>query len=165
MPWYVIVTKPSNEFIAQENLRNQNYSVFLPTCQVQKKRGLNLKLQVEPLFRSYLFIELDLIKSNWYPIKSTKGVKGFLTFGGSPVEVSEKIVKEIQDRTKIPQLIKELFEPGDKIKINHGPFKAFDGIFEKLTQNSSGEQRALLLVELLGRQQSLAFPLNQIESA
>jgi hypothetical protein len=36
MKWRVIHTKVRQEFWALENLRAQDFEVFLPTCQVQK---------------------------------------------------------------------------------------------------------------------------------
>lgn len=63
MKWYVIHTKVREEFRALENLKNQGFEVFLPTCQVQKKSQGTIKLATEPLFSRYLFIRLSDVSS------------------------------------------------------------------------------------------------------
>ena len=68
MQWYVIHTKVREEFRALENLQNQGFEVFLPTCQVHKKLQGKIKLATEQLFSRYLFIRLSDVSSNWFPI-------------------------------------------------------------------------------------------------
>ncbi len=50
--------------MALENLQNQGYEVFLPTCQVQRKQQQAIQLVTEPLFSRYLFIRLSDVTSN-----------------------------------------------------------------------------------------------------
>ena len=94
MKWHVIRTKVREEFRALENLQAQGFEVFLPTCQVQKKQQGKVKLATEPLFARYLFIRLSDITSNWFPIRSTRGVAQLLRFGMStdPVSIPDDVI-------------------------------------------------------------------------
>jgi transcriptional antiterminator RfaH len=93
MKWHVIHTKVREEFRALENLQAQGFEVFLPICQVQKKQQGKIQLATEPLFPRYLFIRLSDVTSNWFPIRSTRGVSQLLRFGTSadPIEIPETI--------------------------------------------------------------------------
>lgn len=134
MKWYVIHTKVREEFRAHENLQAQGFEVFLPTCQVQKKLQGKIQLFTDPLFPRYLFIRLSDITSNWFPIRSTRGVSQLLGFGISvdPVEIPETILDCLKQRCTNDEPLHELFKPGELIEITQGPFKGFIGFFEKL---------------------------------
>lgn len=65
--WYVIQCKGGESFRAAEHLANQDYEVFHPVLDVQRKRQGKLTTITEPLFPYYLFIRLDQTVSNWRP--------------------------------------------------------------------------------------------------
>jgi transcriptional antiterminator RfaH len=164
MKWHVIHTKVREEFRALENLQAQGFEVFLPTCQVQKKQQGKVQLATEPLFPRYLFIRLSDVTSNWFSIRSTRGVSQLLRFGTAtdPVEISETIVDCLKQRCIKEEPLHELFKPGEMIEITQGPFKGFIGFFEKLHTLPDGLSRAMLLVEVLGSVQKLKIQLPQL---
>jgi transcriptional antiterminator RfaH len=164
MKWHVVYTKVREEFRALENLQAQGFEVFLPTCQVQKKLQGKIQVATEPLFPRYLFIRLSDVTSNWYPIRSTRGVSQLLRFGTSlyPVEIPETIVDCLKQRCTKEEPLLELFKPGEMIEITQGPFKGLIGFFEKLQTMPDGLSRAILLVELLGSVQKLQIQLPQL---
>lgn len=165
MKWHVIHTKVREEFRALENLKNQGFEVFLPTCQVQKKQGQSVKLVTEPLFSRYLFIRLSDATSNWLPIRSTRGVAQLLRFGqvNHPVVIPDPIVDCLRLRCSQEEPLHELFHAGDLVEITQGPFKGLLGFFEKLQTLPDGLARALLLVEILGSVQKLELSLPQLK--
>jgi len=165
MKWHVIRTKVREEFRALENLQAQGFEVFLPTCQVQKKQQGKVKLATEPLFARYLFIRLSDITSNWFPIRSTRGVAQLLRFGMStdPISISDDVISYLRQRCLEDEPLHELFQPGEILEITQGPFKGLVGFFEKLQTLPDGLARALLLVELLGSVQKLEIPLPQLK--
>jgi transcriptional antiterminator RfaH len=165
MQWYVIHTKVREEFRALENLQAQGFEVFLPTCQVQKKSQGKIKLATEPLFSRYLFIRLSDVSSNWFPIRSTRGVASLLRFGISvdPVVIPDPIIHCLRQRCFLEEPLHELFKPGEMIEITNGPFKGLFGFFEKLQTLPDGLSRALLLVEVLGSVQKLKIQLPQLK--
>jgi transcriptional antiterminator RfaH len=165
MKWYVIQSKIRQEFRALENLQNQGFEVFLPTCQVQKKKHSQLKVAIEPLFSRYLFIRLSDVSSNWLPIRSTRGVAQLLRFGATvePVIVPDPIVDCLKQRCAQEEPLHELFKSGELLEITQGPFKGLMGFFEKLQTLPDGLTRALLMVEILGSIQKLQIQLPQLK--
>ncbi len=165
MKWHLIQTKVREEFRALENLQNQGFEVFLPTCQVEKKRQHAIKLATEPLFSRYLFIRLSDVTSNWFPIRSTRGVAQLLKFGRSadPVVIPDAIVDCLKQRCAKEEPLHQLFNSGDLLEITQGPFKGLTGFFEKLQTMPDGLSRALLLVEVLGSVQKIHVYLPQLK--
>ena len=165
MKWYVIHTKVREEFRAMENLQNQGFEVFLPTWQKQQKRLNKIKIATEPLFSRYLFIRLSDLSSNWFPIRSTRGVAQLLRFGNNtnPVIVPDLVVDYLKERCATEESVNPLFKKGDVLEITGGPFKGLLGQFEKLNALPDGFARALLLVEILGHAQKLEIALSQLK--
>jgi transcriptional antiterminator RfaH len=165
MKWHVIHTKVREEFRALENLQNQGFEVFLPTCQVQKKSQGKIKLATEALFSRYLFIRLSDVSSNWFPIRSTRGVSELLRFGQAtePVVIPDPILEYLKQRCSQEEPLHELFQSGEMLEITSGPFKGFFGFFEKLQTLPDGLSRAMLLVEVLGSVQKLQIQLPHLK--
>ncbi len=165
MKWHVIHTKVRQEFRALENLKAQGFEVFLPTCQVQKKSQGKIKLAIEPLFNRYLFIRLSDVTSNWFPIRSTKGVSQLLRFGTSsePIVLPDPIIDCLKQRCTSEEPLHELFKKGELLEITQGPFKGLTGFFVKLQILPDGLSRAMLLVEVLGSVQRLQIQLPQLK--
>lgn len=167
MKWHVIHTKVREEFRALENLQNQGFEVFLPTYQVQKKSQVKIKLVTQPLFSRYLFIRLSDVSSNWFPIKSTRGVAQLLRFGQAtePVVIPDSIVEFLKQRCSQEEPLHELFHAGEMLEIIKGPFKGFLGFFQKLQTLPDGMTRALLLVEILGSVQKISLNLSHLKKS
>lgn len=167
MKWHVIHTKVREEFRALENLQNQGFEVFLPTCQVQKKSQGKIKLTTEPLFSRYLFIRLSDVNSNCFPIRSTRGVAQLLRFGQStePVVIPDSIVQCLKQRCSQEEPLHQLFQAGELVEITKGPFKGLLGFFQKLQTLPDGMTRALLLVEILGSVQKISLNLPHLKKS
>ena len=164
MKWYVIQTKPQQEFRALENLQNQGFEVYLPIHGVEKLRRSQIQVKQEPLFSRYLFIRLDQILSNWGVIRSTRGVSQLLRFGieSQPSVVDDQIILFLKTKLDDQNLTKTLFTDQELVQVKMGPFTGLEGFYQKLIQTSSGETRALLLIEVLGKLQRIAIPLTNL---
>ena len=154
--WYVIQCKAKESFRAAENLENQGFEVFHPFIQVEKVRQGKLKLIDEPLFPYYLFIYLSEVADNWRPIRSTRGVLKLVSFGHQPVRVADELVEMLRER--IAPQPEDYLKAGDRVLIEEGPFKGLNAIF----QAKKGEERVVLLLELLQKQQRLEVPVKAI---
>ena len=161
MNWYVIHTKPRQEFRAQENLQNQGFEVYLPTISKEVIRSKSLEAKPEPLFARYLFIQLDQLHSNWFPIRSTRGVHQMLRFGMNtdPVKVPNELLELIKEQAKsFGQTTQKIFESNEKVMIQEGPMKGLSGSFQEIQQQANGEMRAMVLIDLLGKLQKIQVP-------
>lgn len=159
--WYVIQCKGGESFRAAEHLTNQGYEVFHPVLDAQRKRQGKLIKVTEPLFPYYLFIRLDQIISNWRPIRSTRGVLRLLTFGDRPVAVPDRLVEALREQPNRQEGIHTYFCAGEKVTITDGPFKDLEAIFTRC----KGEERAIVLLNVLNRPQHLDLPLEAISKS
>ena len=151
--WYTIYTKSRQEMTAAENLRRQAFEVYLPNI----KQGHRLRGQwqekIEPLFPRYLFIRLNLGEENIAPIRFTHGVTKLVSFSGQPATVPDRIIDALTQASDpdtgllCPE--KDLFEAGATVTIMDGPLHGLEAIFKV----HDGEQRSIILLELLGKAQ------------
>lgn len=146
--WYLIASKPKQEFRAKENLENQRVKVFLPEIELEKVIRGKRQLVTEALFPNYLFIQLDDADSAWSKIRSTRGVRDFIKFGLKVAKVPDTIIQALsQDlqRLDISAVSSNAPKEGEKVKILEGAFKDFEGIFKK----SNGEERSIIMINIL----------------
>lgn len=158
--WYVIQCKGGESFRAAEHLANQAYEVFHPVLEVQKKRRGKLAWVSEPLFPYYLFIRLDRLVSNWRPIRSTRGVLKLVGFGDMPVAVNDDLVATLREHGvgRDDATANLYFRAGEAVQITEGPFKDLEAVFA----SHKGEERAIVLLNMLHRQQRLEVPVGQL---
>lgn len=158
--WYLVQCKPRQEVRAEQNLRNQHFPCYCPQHTVEKIRYGKRSVVQQPLFPGYLFINLCTVTDNWHSIRSTRGVLRMVTFADQPLAVPDSIVNELQAR-----LLKTagvpLFSEGTPVTITQGPFKDLDAIFCK----ADGEERAIILLNLLHRQQELKVPIKALKAS
>jgi len=157
--WYLVQTKPRQEFRAAEQLQNQGFTCFLPTLQIEKAVRGGVKRCVEPLFSRYLFIQLDTATCDWSPIRSTRGVSKLVSFGSQFATLPAACIDALQRAQGMVR--QSLFMPGDRVMIANGPFSGLEGIY----QLSDGDARALVLIELMNQPQKLKFAMDALRKA
>ncbi|WP_432697782.1 transcription/translation regulatory transformer protein RfaH [Marinobacterium sp. YM272] len=156
--WYVVQAKPGQTARAQQELENQGFDLFVPWISVEKvKRGKRVT-EEEPLFPGYLFIWLSEMESNWRPIRSTRGVARIITFGNKPAIVPAQVVEALRSKLRCDKEPEHRLEKEQKIEITEGPFRGLEAVFMQY----DGEQRAFVLLELLGKWQRLSVDLGVI---
>lgn len=155
--WYLIHCKAHEEARALEHLERQGYTCFRP-MQHRERRRLGRKcLVTEALFPRYLFIRLDSLNDNWHPICSTRGVQHFVRFTDQPLPVADSIIDGIRLRLS-EETVEPYLRPGERVQITHGAFSQLEAIFVA----NDGEERVVLLLNVLQREQELRFPMNSV---
>ena len=146
--WYAVHTHPRKEPVALENLQRQGFEAYLPLLHVQKVRRGKAVMVDEAMFPRYLFVRLDSSAQgrSWAPIRSTLGVRTLVQFGGRPARVQPELIEWLRNREREFDPL-HLFEPGDAVTVNAGPFKGLDALY----QGVDGEHRALILLEILSK--------------
>lgn len=150
MDWYLIHTKPRQEQVALENLQRQGFECYLPMLGIEKIRQGELVVCEEALFPRYLFIRLETGESarSWSPIRSTKGVSRLVTFGVDPARIDDRLVTALRARELLTRNSPHrLFAPGDRVCLTAGSFAGVEAVY----QMADGEQRAMVLIELLSK--------------
>lgn len=157
--WYVVQTKPRQEFRAYEHLARQGFRCHLPLLRVEKIRRRALVWIDEPLFARYLFIELGGARTNWSVLRSTRGVSRVVGFGGVPARLPDIWLRTFLACEQPP--VRRLFAPGERVAVANGPLAGLEGIFEL----PDGEARAIVLLEFLGRSCRSKVPLEALRRA
>lgn len=155
--WYLVHTKPRKERVAEQNLQRQGYEVYLPLIQQPRRRRGRWIEVIDPLFPNYLFVRLQFGWDNIGPIRYTTGVRALVRFTQEPAIVPDEIIESLKsaaDRdTGIYRFEEALFKPGDKVMIDQGPLAGLNAIFLAET----GQERVLILLEMLGRENQITI--------
>lgn len=163
--WYAIHCKPREDARAELHLENQGFEIFRPKQHVRRRRGGRMVALVDSLFPRYLFIRLDNVHENWAPIRSTRGVVGLVRWGNQVPTVPEPVVETLRARTGedgcVAPAAVDCYRPGERLRIEEGPFAGLEGIF----QARRGEDRVILLLELMRRAQRLLLPETAVARA
>lgn len=157
--WYVVLTKPRQEFRAREHLARQGFRCVLPLLRAERIRRRAWVWSDEPLFARYLFIELGSAGANWSVLRSTRGVSRLVEFGGVPARLPGDWLETFRAGEQAP--VRRLFALGDRVTVADGPLAGLEGVFEL----PDGEARAIVLLELLGRACHAKLPLEALRRA
>ena len=97
------------------------------------------------------------------PVRSTTGVTSVVRFGSSYATVPDQLIRVLQTRAdpetglhRVPPPAPPT--PGSTVKIADGPFDGLEGVFEC----ESGEDRAVVLLNMLGRNTRVQVPVDFI---
>lgn len=153
--WFVVMTKPRMEKNALENLVRQGFQAYLPYWATVKKRNGTLKPAALPMFPRYLFVRQSYSGQSTNPIRSTYGVSQLVRFGYEPARASEELIDSIRLLEKKHEQASSAvtpFKAGDLVRVVEG---AFQGISAEVL--SCDQQRVILLLQILGKTQSLEF--------
>ncbi|MDR6608801.1 transcriptional antiterminator RfaH [Pseudomonas synxantha] len=154
--WYLVQCKANQDERAEINLVNQGYTCFRPTHRRERDLQGRRRIVRESLFPGYLFIQLGSGES-WAPLRSTRGVLRIVSFGGKPLPVGDDLIAQLYKHDGEAPM-EALFACGERVRINEGPFVDVEAIFLAM----EGEQRVLLLMTLLQREQRISVPLVNI---
>lgn len=122
--------------------------------------GLEIKKsRITPLLPRYVMVQLDAV-DQWKEIFRVSGLVGMTYCDGLPVLVPDMDIKrmralETADGIPAAVSVRELFEVGDEVKVNDGPFASFPGIIEEILSAKIGEldpqARIKVAVNIFGR--------------
>lgn len=159
--WYLLCTKTNAEDLAQEQLERQGYESYFPRFIRRVRRFGRYQTTVGPLFPRYIFLRLLLGVQSIAPVKSTKGIVGIVRFGEDYATVPRQIITQLKARANESGLheIDDSLKPRDRVRVKEGPFEGLDAVFVR----RCGEDRVLVLMNILGHDRSLQLPEYSIE--
>ena len=160
--WFLLQTKSRQESRAVENLERQGVDSFCPMIRVEKVSRGNRVVKQEVLFPGYLFVNFNQTSVSATTVRSTRGVSHFVTCAGSPVMVPDALVEQLQKRTDAnsSEMISNLPQVGDQLEVIEGPFRGLNAVFSQI----DGDQRALVLINLLNQQVEASIPLSSLSA-
>ncbi len=143
--WLVLYTKPRNEKKVANRLSESGFTVYCPTKKVEKQWSDRVKVVEEPLFPSYVFIQIE--EANREKVFAIPGVVRYLFWLGKPAVVREEEIQALQsfmnDFETSPLLVENL-SPQERVKINSGPLMGQEALIQKISKTKV----SLLLVNL-----------------
>ncbi len=148
--WFLLKTKTRQEKRAMENLLRQHIDCYCPQAFVEKIfRGKKSQI-IEILFPGYIFVNFRNPESSIQSVKNTRGVRSFVSFGGTPARVPFELIQELKEKTKPSEnlLISNLPKRGDELKVTDGPFHGMSVVFSQ----PNGDERAEVLLNIMSQQ-------------
>jgi len=156
--WYLLFCKSKQELRAQTNLQNQGFEVFFPEHKIERIVKGRRTIRTSPLFPSYLFIKLDSQNCNFSAVKNTRGVSGFVAYSHKFQIVPEQLIAQLKSMSDMSEVTSSLPKAGDVVYLNTESFKNVQAIY----QESDGDMRSILLVNLLNKQVTVSVDNKEI---
>lgn len=158
--WYAIHTKSRQEERANSNLTAWKVETFLPQLKRRSPRQRSNWVS-KPLFPRYIFARFDHSRL-FNKVNYTRGVQNVVSFGGYATPVDDEIIELI--RAQIGEdgfvcLFQE-FATGNKVKINFGPLKNLEGVFESGIKDTD---RVRILLDTVSYQSHVVITREMIE--
>jgi transcription antitermination factor NusG len=149
MSWYAGYTKCNHERVVKKLLYDKGINTFLPEIIVPSRRKNRKILIKRPLFRNYLFIELDEIRENWMKVFRTPGLAR-ICGNGRPMPIPDDDINSIRifissDRSLYPL---PFLHVGARVQVTSGPLTGAIGI---LVREDRKKRRLSVSVELMGQ--------------
>ncbi|QJC55760.1 Transcription antitermination protein RfaH [Polaromonas vacuolata] len=162
--WFLAWTRPRLEIVAEQNLRQQEFDVYLPLYKSIKKNETGNHAVFEPMFPRYIFFRPSSVKQSIALVRSSRGVGNVVSFGHIPATISAdtltaiRLFEQVRNTTDIEKL--NPIRKGAKVKFFNPAFEGIEGLIQSISK-----QRVTVLLEILGRQQVLTVTPNQIKLA
>lgn len=178
--WFVIHTLSGQEQkvkesiekrLKQEELGEYIKEVLIPTEKVSEVKRGKKTTTTRKFYPGYILVHMglfdekkQLLEKPWYFIRDTPGIIGFVG-NERPIPLSKDEVtsilgqiKEREDKVRP----KELFNIGETVKINEGPFQNLSATIEEL-DNERGKLK--VSVSIFGRSTPVELEYWQVEKA
>jgi transcription termination/antitermination protein NusG len=175
MRWYVIhaysgyegyVVRALGERIALAGLESRFGEVIVPTEEVVEMRAGKKRKSERKFFPGYVLVQMHLDDDTWHLVRNVPRVLGFI--GGTserPAHISDKeansILQRVEEGENKPRP-KILFEPGEVVRVNDGPFADFNGVVEDVNYEKS---RLRVSVLIFGRSTPVELEFGQVEKS
>ncbi|MCK5221839.1 MAG: transcription termination/antitermination factor NusG [Candidatus Aminicenantes bacterium] len=170
--WYIIhvfsgaeefVVKALNEKIKKFKLEEIITEIVIPKENVIEIKNGKKIISEKRSFPGYILINMEMNDKNWYFVRNTPKVTGFVGSGKKPIPLSEKEVSTILKHIEVTQETpkpKYHFDVGDAVKIIDGPFLNFNGVVDDV----QAEKNLLkVIVTIFGRPTPVDLTVLQVE--
>ncbi len=173
LKWYVVqaysgyeqsVMRSLKDRIERSDLKDQFGEILVPTEEVVEMRDGKKRKSDRKFFPGYVLVQMEMNDATWHLVKEAPRVLGFI--GGTtdkPVPISaaeaNSILQRVVDGVDKPRP-KVLFEPGEVVRVNDGPFTDFNGVVEEVNYEKS---RLRVSVLIFGRSTPVELEFTQVE--
>ena len=173
--WYVVhaysnfehkVKSSLEERIKRYGLEDKFGEILVPTEEVVEMRDGQKRRSERKFFPGYVLVQMEMDESSWHLVKEVPKVLGFIggrTDRPAPItdEEATAILDRVQEGVDKPRP-KVLFEPGEVVRVNDGPFNDFNGVVENVNYDKN---KVRVAVQILGRSTPVELDFSQVEKA
>jgi transcriptional antiterminator NusG len=170
--WYIVhtysgfenkVKESLEERVKAYNLEDKVGEVLIPTEDVVEMRGGKKVVTSKRFFPGYILVEMDMTDDAWHVVKNTPKVTGFVGAGAKPTPLSkdevEQILQQVKTAAEKPKP-KYMFEKGEQVRINEGPFTSFNGVVDEVNLDKNTLK---VMVTIFGRSTPVELDFLQVE--
>ena len=175
MRWYVVqafsgfesvVKRSLLERVERAGMGEKFGDILVPTEEVVEIRNGQKRRSERKFFPGYVLVRMELDDESWHLVKDVPKVLGFI--GGSadkPAPITDReadaILQRVQEGVEKPRP-KVLFDVGEVVRVNDGPFNDFNGVVEEVNFDKN---RLLVAVQIFGRSTPVELDFSQVEKA
>jgi len=165
--WFAVRCRPGRECVSSLEFERQGFEVYLPQELKLIRHARKMEKAPRPYFAGYLFLHLSPSERRWTAIRSTHGAIGAVHFGMSYPCVSDQVIAALKALEDGAGFICEgedsisPFKPDERVVVRGGQFSGIEGLF--VCRN--GNERAMVLLEVLQRQVRVQLPLSSLAAA
>lgn len=156
-PWYAVQCKANQDARAEIELGRQGFVTFRPKLEVRRRRSA----RVESLFPRYLFLRLGEVVDSFASVRSTRGVLRMVGWSGLVPVVPDMVIHKLMeccDELGVMRKPEAHLKLGQQVRVTDGPLHDLTGTLLKC----SGEERVVVLMTLLQREQRIELPVELV---
>lgn len=135
--WYAVYTKPRWEKQVAKRLEDNGVITYCPLNKVIRQEQHRKRKILEPLFRSYLFVYIDL--KDQLKVLQTFGALSFVRWLGKPATIRDEEIEAIRKFLKEysnVEIENEQFEMNEEVRISRGPLMHQQGKIIQINRNT-----------------------------
>jgi len=171
--WYVVqaysgyekrVMNSLKEQVALKGMEEYFGDILVPTEEVVEMREGKKRKSERKFYPGYVLVNMEMNDESWHLVKNTSRVLGFI--GGTadkPAPITQReadaILQRVETGAAKPRP-KTLFEAGEVVRVNDGPFADFNGVVEEVDYEKS---RVKVSVLIFGRSTPVELEFGQVE--
>ena len=162
MTWYVLYTRPRHEKQVHQELCDKGLDAFLPTFKVRRRWSDRYKIVEVPLFKNYVFVNLDDFTRHSAATLRPYGAVSFVTFDGKPAPIPQLEIDAIRRLvdSELPYNLHPYLKVGRKVRVRLGPLQGCEGILIR----KKNIARLVLSVHLLQQSVSVEVDADVVEA-
>ena len=147
---------------ADSGLEDQIEEVLVPTEEVIEVRRGKKVTSERRFMPGYVLVRMEMSDQGYHLINSINRVTGFLGPQGRPMPMRDSevnaILNRVQEGEEAPRTL-IIFDIGEKVKVNDGPFEDFDALVEGVDEEN---QRLKVTVSIFGRETPVELEYTQV---
>ncbi len=170
--WYIVhtysgfekkVAESLHERVRAYGLQGKIGEVLIPTEDVVEMRAGRKVVTPKRFFPGYILVEMQMSDEAWHVVKNTPKVTGFVGAGSKPTPLSkdevDQILTQVKTAAEKPKP-KYMFEKGEQVRINEGPFTSFNGVVDEVNLDKNTLK---VMVTIFGRATPVELDFLQVE--